>query len=117
VAAAILARPALLRLDRLHTLAQRERLTCVHAARGRFDLDLTLSSIASSFGRTLVRVHRNWLVNATRVLELDRVSGETTILVGEIGSDRAGLTVPVSRDRAQAVRDLLMANATGIRRP
>jgi DNA-binding LytR/AlgR family response regulator len=94
-----------------------DRLTCVHSARGRFDLDLTLSSIASSFGRSLVRVHRNWLVNPARVLEMDRATGETTILVGESGSPSTGLTIPVSRDRAQAVRDILMADATGVRRP
>src|SRR5262249_58451034 len=59
-----------------------DRLTYVHSARGRFDLDLTLATIARSFGRTLVRIHRNWLVNAARVIELERDAGEMTLFVG-----------------------------------
>ena len=59
-----------------------DRLTYVHSTRGRFDLDLTLSAIAGSFGRALVQVHRQWLVNPARVLELDRDAGETSVLVG-----------------------------------
>ena len=90
-----------------------ERLTCVHSSRGRFDLDLTLSAIAASFGRTLLRVHRNWLVNPSRVLEFERDAGETSILVGNMTST---VRVPISRERTQAVRELLLANATGVRR-
>src|SRR4051795_7511260 len=41
-----------------------DRLTRVHTPHGTFDVDLTLSVIESSMGRTLMRVHRNWLVNA-----------------------------------------------------
>jgi DNA-binding LytR/AlgR family response regulator len=105
-----------LELDEVWACEASARLTYVHSSRGRFDLDLTLSSIAASFGRTLVRVHRNWLVNTTRVLELQRESGETTILLGLSGSDRPSMQVPVARDRAQDVRDLLMADAAGVRR-
>jgi DNA-binding LytR/AlgR family response regulator len=103
-------------LDEVWACEASERLTYVHSSRGRFDLDLTLSSIASSFGRTLVRVHRNWLVNAARVLELQRESGETVLLLGVAGSDRPCMQVPVARDRVQEVRDVLMANAAGVRR-
>src|SRR5262249_4015646 len=93
-----------------------DRLTCVHSTRGRFDLDLTLTAIGASFGRALVRVHRNWLVNAAKVIELTRDGNETSVFVGAAsGEARAGVRVPVLRDRAQALRELLMANATGVR--
>ncbi len=93
-----------------------DRLTYVHSSRGRFDLDLTLASIAASFGRSLVRVHRNWLVNAARVLEMERASGETTLVLGLPDGDLPTLPVPVSRDRLQDVRALLLSDATGVRR-
>jgi DNA-binding LytR/AlgR family response regulator len=105
-----------LELDEVWACEASERLTYVHSSRGRFDLDLTLSSIAASFGRSLVRVHRNWLVNAARVLELQRDGGETALLVGVPGSAASEMQVPVARDRVPEVRDVLMANATGIRR-
>ena len=71
-----------LELDEVWACEAAERLTYVHSSRGRFDLDLTLSAIAQSFGRTLLRVQRNWLINPARVLKLERLSGETTLLVG-----------------------------------
>jgi DNA-binding LytR/AlgR family response regulator len=94
-----------------------DRLTYVHSSRGRFDLDLTLSAIGASFGRSLVRVHRNWLLNPARVLELERDSSETTAVVG-LPALAAGerLRVPVSREKATELRVLLMADATGVRR-
>jgi len=93
-----------------------DRLTCVHSARGRYDLDLTLSAIATSFGRTLVRVHRNWLVNANLVLELERDSGDMSLFVGTAaGAELAGVRVPVAKERATEVRELLMASARGLR--
>ena len=94
-----------------------ERLTFVHSARGRFDLDLTLSAIAASCGRALVRVHRNWLVNPARVLECERREGDMFVVVGDPGGgEGGGVMVPVSRERAQAFRNLLMSNAAGVRR-
>ena len=93
-----------------------ERLTFVHSTRGRFDLDLTLSAIATSFGRGLLRVHRNWLVNPLRVLELEREAGETTLLVGcTVDGRTAGVKVPVAKDRAASVRDALLSVAPGVR--
>lgn len=93
-----------------------DRLTFVHSARGRFDLDLTLSAIGASFGRTLLRVHRNWLVNPSRVVELDRDGGETSLWVGvSEGTDKTGVRVPVAKERAAAVRDALLADTRGIR--
>ena len=94
-----------------------DRLTQVHTPHGTFDVDLTLSVIESSIGRSLMRVHRNWLVNASCIKELDRDGRDTTIFVGAgIGPQRTGVEVAVSRQRAQAVRDMLLANATGVRR-
>jgi two-component system response regulator LytT len=93
-----------------------DRLTFVHSGRGRFDLDLTLSAIGSSFGRTLLRVHRNWLINPSRVLELERDAGDTSVYVGQaVGPDKSGVRVPVAKERAVAVRDALLAGARGVR--
>lgn len=104
-----------------------DRLTSVHTAHGSFDVDLSLSAIEASLGRTFARVHRNWLVNATHIKRLDRDGSETTIFVGaalapgEGSSDRPGpshdgVTVPVARERAQGVREMLLSNAMGVRR-
>ncbi|MDI1442579.1 LytTR family DNA-binding domain-containing protein [Polyangium sp. 6x1] len=94
-----------------------DRLTSVHTPHGTFDLDLSLSAIEASFGRALTRVHRNWLVNAAHIKELERDGGETRIFVGVgIGPERRGVSVPVARERAQAVREMLLASATGLRR-
>jgi DNA-binding LytR/AlgR family response regulator len=94
-----------------------DRLTSVHTPHGTFDLDLSLSAIESSFGRALTRVHRNWLVNAAYIRELERDGGETRIFVGVgIGPERRGVSVPVARERAQSVREMLLASATGLRR-
>ncbi len=94
-----------------------DRLTHVHTAQGVFDVDLSLRAIESSIGRDLLRVHRNWLVNAQRVKELERGSGETHLFVGQaLSPSSAGLVVPVARERAAQVRDVLLAGATGLRR-
>jgi DNA-binding LytR/AlgR family response regulator len=91
-----------------------DRLTCVHSRLGTFDVDLSLATIEASFGRALTRVHRNWLVNLASVKEMEREGGETTLLVGHMGDD--AVRAPVARDRAKAVRELLLENATGVRR-
>jgi DNA-binding LytR/AlgR family response regulator len=105
-----------LELDEVWACEASDRLTYVHSARGRYDLDLTLSAIGSSFGRTLLRVHRNWLVNAARVLELERDAGDMTLFVGTaVGADTAGVRVPVAKERAAEIRELLLATARGVR--
>ena len=109
---------AIVFLDFEHVFAceAAERLTFVHSALGRFDLDLTLSAIAASFGSSLLRVHRNWLINPLRVLELEREAGGSSVFVGtpERG-ETGGLRVPVSKDRTAAVREALLLGARGIR--
>ncbi|MGH7326765.1 MAG: LytTR family DNA-binding domain-containing protein, partial [Polyangiaceae bacterium] len=94
-----------------------DRLTCVHTVHGTFDLDLSLAAVESSFGRTFLRVHRNWLVNAQHIKELERDGHETHLFVGAgVGEDARGVRAPVARERAAAVREMLLANVTGIRR-
>jgi two-component system, LytTR family, response regulator LytT len=95
-----------------------DRLTFVHTLHGKFDIDLSLAAVESSFGRAFVRVHRNWLVNATHIKELERDGHETKLFVGAAVGDAAqGVRVPVARERAAAVREMLLTNATGLRRP
>jgi DNA-binding LytR/AlgR family response regulator len=94
-----------------------ERLTSVHASSGVFDVDLSLSVIELSFGRTFVRVHRNWLVNAAYIKELEKEGRDMRIFVGVgLGPEQQGVRVPVGRDRAQFVRDMLLDGATGVRK-
>jgi len=94
-----------------------DRMTFVHTQGGRFDMDLSLSAIELSLGRGLTRVHRNWLVNLAHVRELEREGSETRLFVGPgLGAEAPGIRVPVARDRVQAVRDALLADATGLRR-
>ncbi|MBN1609400.1 MAG: response regulator transcription factor [Polyangiaceae bacterium] len=94
-----------------------DRLTSVHTPHGTFDLDLSLAAIEASFGRGLVRVHRNWLVNGSHIKQLGREGAETRIFVGEgLPPGGRGVRVPVARERAQQIRELLLENATGLRR-
>jgi len=95
-----------------------DRLTFVHSAEGRFDIDLSLAAIEASFGRALFRVHRNWLVNLAYVKELERDIGGATVMVGsDLGPSGKNIRAPVSQDRAKALRDVLLENTTGLRRP
>jgi DNA-binding LytR/AlgR family response regulator len=95
-----------------------DRLTFVHTPEGKFDIDLSLAAIETSLGRALFRVHRNWLVNLRHVKELERDVGGAVVIVGtEIGSEGKSVRAPVSQDRAKALRDVLLQNATGLRRP
>ncbi len=95
-----------------------DRLTFVHTTHGTFDIDLSLAAVESSFGRAFVRVHRNWLVNAAHIKELERDGPETKLFVGAGVADAGkGIRVPVARERAAAVREMLLEDATGLRRP
>jgi DNA-binding LytR/AlgR family response regulator len=95
-----------------------DRLTFVHTLHGTFDIDLSLAAVEASFARAFVRVHRNWLVNATHIKELERDGHETKLFVGDGVADAGkGVRVPVARERSAAVREMLLTNATGLRRP
>ena len=94
-----------------------DRLTFVHTMHGTFDIDLSLAAVEASFGRAFVRVHRNWLVNAAHIKELERDGHETRLFIGSgVADGGQGVTVPVARERAAAVREMLLTNATGLRR-
>lgn len=106
-----------LRPEEVWAFEAADRLTFVHTKRGRFDLDLSLSAIEAAFGgggRALLRAHRNWLVNPEHVLELVRESGDELVVGGD--GDDDGVRVPIARERAQVVKDALLADATGLRR-
>lgn len=98
-----------LRTEEVWAFEAADRSAFVHSARGRFDVDLSLSALEASFGSAIMRVHRNWLVNRAHVLELEGVSADMTLLVGR------ELRVPVARERTAAVRELLLANTAGVR--
>lgn len=103
--------------DEVWAFEASQRLTFVHTPHGTFDLDLSLSAIEASFGRKLTRVHRNWLVNPAFVKELERDGSETKLFIGAgVGAGQPGVHVPVARERAQELKDLLLSNATGLRR-
>jgi DNA-binding LytR/AlgR family response regulator len=104
-----------LRVDEVWAFEAAERLAYVHSARGRFDVDLSLSAIEASIGRAMLRVHRNWLVNTEHVRELEGQGSGTEILLGVDGAEAAPLRVPVARERAQAVKEALLADSMGIR--
>ena len=94
-----------------------DRLTFVHTMHGTFDIDLSLAAVESSFGRAFLRVHRNWLVNATHIKEFERDGHETKLFVGAgLAEAGKGVRVPVARERAGGLRELLLMNATGLRR-
>lgn len=87
-----------------------DRLTYVHHADGRYLVDLSLAALEARFADRIVRTHRNWIVVLDHVRALGRGSGELAVQVG------AELAVPVSRDRAPAVREALVSRALGSRR-
>jgi two-component system response regulator LytT len=107
-----------LALDEVWAIEAANRLTFVHTPLGRFELDLSLNSIEATSSISLTRVHRNWLVNLTHVREIERSDGGTILYIGPgVGGSGQGIRAPVARERAQQVRDTLLATATGIRRP
>ena len=85
-----------------------ERVTYLHHAEGIFAIDLSLAALAAALGDRVLRVHRSWLVDPSRVDGLLREDGELVLQLGP------GLRVPVSRDRARDVRRSLLANAVGV---
>ena len=95
-----------------------ERLVFVHAASGRFDIDVSLAEIeACAFGSSFVRVHRGWLANLAHVKELRLETGMTCLFVGSrAGDDTSGMCVPIARDLVRQVRETLLSSAVGLRR-
>jgi DNA-binding LytR/AlgR family response regulator len=54
-------------------------------------------------------------VNTAHVRAIENDDGESVLVVGD--GPAGELRVPVARDRRSAIRDLLLAGATGVRRP
>jgi DNA-binding LytR/AlgR family response regulator len=105
-----------LRIEEAWAFEASGRLTFVHTARGRFDVDLSLAALESSLATRFARVHRNWLVNVEHIRSLERDDETALVVGGDLSGHPAGLRVPVSRERAQAVRELLLEGTTGLRR-
>jgi DNA-binding LytR/AlgR family response regulator len=103
--------------DRIWAFEAMDRFTFVHAPEGRFEIDLSLAAMQASLGGLLFRVHRNWLVNVALVKELERNGGTVTITVGSDLAEGRSVRAPVSRDHYKALREVLLNNATGLRRP
>jgi DNA-binding LytR/AlgR family response regulator len=104
-------------LEEVWAIEAADRLTYVHSARGRYDLDLSLAAMQLAFARDLVRVHRNWVVNLAAVRELQSREGESQLSVGPgVAGKNHGLHVPVARERAADVRAILLADSVGLRR-
>lgn len=87
------------------------RLAFVHGARGRLDIDVSLTSLEAMLGEGYVRVHRNWLVALEAVQAMEREGAELVLTVGQ-----ATLKVSVAKDRAAQVRERLLARSVGLRR-
>jgi DNA-binding LytR/AlgR family response regulator len=95
----------------------RERLCFVHAASGRFDVDLSLQQLIEELGPGFVRSHRSWVANVANVREYRSEHGCHTLLVGRLGGTAPGdaIEVPVSREYAMPIRARLLAGTVGFR--
>jgi LytTr DNA-binding domain len=97
----------------------RGRLVFVHAPQGCFDIDLPLIEVESVLGPTFCRVHRNWLVDLSKVRELSSGNGAMHLFAGMAlcaeSAVRRGVEVPVARDRVKRVRRQLLADTFGLR--
>jgi LytTr DNA-binding domain len=93
------------------------RLTFVHSARGKLDIDVSLAELeASPLGQVFARVHRGWLVNVELVKAIEYEGGMAQLFVGARGVEGSGIRVPVSRHSVRPVRDMLLAGAIGVRK-
>jgi len=95
----------------------KDRLSFVHSARGRFDVDLSLLEIEELVGRAFLRVHRRWLVNIVNIRELQRTpDGGGGLWVADSHADAStGMRVPIARDATRRVRERLLEGTIGLR--
>ncbi len=105
----------LLALDEVWAFEAAGRLMFVHTTRGRFDIDMSLSAIETTFDGEFLRVHRQWLVHTAHVRALENEDGEMLLVVGE--QPPRTVCAPVARERRSTVRELLLQGAAGLRRP
>lgn len=97
-------------VDGLWAFEATDRLIMLHHCDGLFSVDLSLRALSVALGERVLRVHRNWLVAAAHVRGLSRIDGELTLAVGALPR------VPVSRERAPAIRHQLLQRTVGLRR-
>lgn len=98
-----------LRMEEVWAFEAAGRLVSVHSARGKLDMDSSLSSLDAQLGGHVLRVHRNWLVNVERVLEFVRDGADTHVAVGLDGAHAPPpLLVPVTRERLAEIREALL---------
>lgn len=103
-------------LEEIWAFEALRRKAYVHCARGRLEIDLSLTEVEQMLGYGLARVHRNWLVDLSHVRELKRAQKHTVLFVGIYNGMKAvGVEVPVARDRARSVRDTLLSGVLGLR--
>jgi DNA-binding LytR/AlgR family response regulator len=105
-----------LRADDVWAFEAAERLTFVHTALGRHDMDLSLTALEAAFEGRLIRPHRNWLAHLPHVHALERDGAEAALLIGP--PDARGqhpLRVPVARERLAAVKGALLGTAPWLR--
>jgi two-component system, LytTR family, response regulator LytT len=105
-----------LHLDEIWAFESANGLSLVHSDRGVFDVDLSLDAAETSMARTFQRAHRNWLVSASHILELERGEGETALLVGSRAPGAQVIRVPVARERTAAIRASLIQASFGLRK-
>ncbi len=98
-----------LRMEEVWAFEAAGRLVSVHSARGKLDMDSSLSSLDAQLVGYVLRVHRNWLVNVERVLEFVRDGADTHVTVGLDGAHAPPpLLVPVTRERVAEIREALL---------
>lgn len=98
-----------LRMEEVWAFEAAGRLVSVHSARGKLDMDSSLSALDVQLAGHMLRVHRNWLVNVERVLEFVRDGADTHVTVGLEGPHAPpSLMVPVTKERVAEIREALL---------
>ena len=104
-------------LDEVWAIQAANRLAFIHTPLGRFDLDLSLTSIEATCGAPFIRVHRNWLVTSRGFASSIVRMAISRYIWGEASRLRErGFVCPLAKD-AQQIRDALLLTAAGVRRP
>jgi DNA-binding LytR/AlgR family response regulator len=103
-------------VDDVLAFEAKDRLYFVHSSRGRFDVDLSLVELEGALGGDFLRIHRNWLVPASKIhsLETDERS-HWAVIEDARERPRATLRAPVSRELIRSVRARLLAGSIGLR--
>lgn len=92
-----------LRTDEILFVKADQGYTLVRTETKEFLTSDSLGTLEDQMGRTLVRIHRNALVNIAHITSLRHLDGEVLVVL------RNGLELPVSRRHGQTLRDRLLA--------